>query len=312
MGDESEFLQRKYKLRESKKFLPILFDYYKSCSIIFPNYTILHENKYIFKNIRKKQKLIDNQQEQIIKKIKSKKRENRNEEYTNIEFFNTKTLNSILNQTNTSNIKMIFGIKHNINKNEDNEESVNKLFKNIEKAEKSSFLASKKNIIKKNYLKKFLNIYKNNLSQSKIINITKNKSNKGRKSNINHNHSKYSSKNKNNENEESKHKLNSINNNRNRIINNNISKRIDNDFNKDNINSKINILYSNINSLNKNIIKKNNKQNHEKYNICIFETDSNIFYTKKEQSLNLGSSTNRKIVRIDNYNRKIIKEKEKN
>ena len=28
MGDESEFLQRKYNMKESKKYLPILFDYY--------------------------------------------------------------------------------------------------------------------------------------------------------------------------------------------------------------------------------------------------------------------------------------------
>jgi hypothetical protein len=33
MGDESEFLQRKYNMKESKKYLPILFDYYKSSSI---------------------------------------------------------------------------------------------------------------------------------------------------------------------------------------------------------------------------------------------------------------------------------------
>ena len=91
MGDESEFLQKKYNMNECKKYLPVLFDYYKSCSIIFPNYVILHENKYIFKNIRKKQKVIDNQQEQEDKQERIKKGEIKIEE--NNEFFTSKALN---------------------------------------------------------------------------------------------------------------------------------------------------------------------------------------------------------------------------
>ena len=310
MGDESEFLQRKYKLSECKKYLPILFDYYRSCSIIFPNYVILHENKYIFKNIRKKQKVIDNQQEQDDKKEKNKNGD-RNE--GNNDFFNTKAWYSILNQTNTSNLKMFFGIKHSKSKNNDSEESVNIIFKNIVKAEKNASLALKNINIKKKSLKNFVNMYKNDSSKSKITKIIKMKLSKGKKLNNNNNNSKYSLKNKNNENEKSKNNLNTTNNTN---INNIIDKRINNDYDRDNnYNSgNITILYSNINNLNKqkNIIKKNYKTKHVKSNTCIFETDSNNFYQKKAPTVNTGSLTNRNIVKINNSNRKIVRAKNKN
>lgn len=73
MGDITEFLQKSYSMKEVKKYLPKIYDYYNSCSVIFPNYVVLHESKYIYKSIRKKQKVIDNQQEQEDKKEKLKK-----------------------------------------------------------------------------------------------------------------------------------------------------------------------------------------------------------------------------------------------
>ena len=73
MGDITEFLQKAYNIQECQKYLPKIYEYYNSCSVIFPNYVNLHESKYIYKNIRKKQKVIDNQQEQEEKK-KSKKK----------------------------------------------------------------------------------------------------------------------------------------------------------------------------------------------------------------------------------------------
>ena len=48
--DLSEFL----KLR-----LPKFYDYYETYSRIYPNYTSLPEAKFIYKNIHKKQKMID-------------------------------------------------------------------------------------------------------------------------------------------------------------------------------------------------------------------------------------------------------------
>ena len=63
-GDYSEFLQGYFHVREIKKFLPLIFDYYHSSTVIFPNYVILEEKKYIYKNIQKKQQIINVQQEQ--------------------------------------------------------------------------------------------------------------------------------------------------------------------------------------------------------------------------------------------------------
>ena len=108
MGDITEFLQKSYSMKEVKKYLPKIYDYYNSCSVIFPNYVVLHESKYIYKSIRKKQKVIDNQQEQEDKKEKLKKGDIKIED--NEEFFGSKTFYSILDQTNTSNVKLIFGI----------------------------------------------------------------------------------------------------------------------------------------------------------------------------------------------------------
>ena len=62
--DLSEFL----KLR-----LPKFYEYYETYSRIYPNYTSLPEAKFIYKNIHKKQKMIDLQkameESQEIKKI---------------------------------------------------------------------------------------------------------------------------------------------------------------------------------------------------------------------------------------------------
>ena len=63
-GDDSEFLQKYYEIEKSRKYLPKILDYYQSCSVIFPNYVVLPESKYIYKNIQKKQIVIDIQQEQ--------------------------------------------------------------------------------------------------------------------------------------------------------------------------------------------------------------------------------------------------------
>ena len=71
MGDITEFLQKSYNIEECKKYLPKIYEYYNSCSVIFPNYVMLHESKYIYKNIRKKQKVIDKQQEQEEKQVRA-------------------------------------------------------------------------------------------------------------------------------------------------------------------------------------------------------------------------------------------------
>jgi hypothetical protein len=62
--DYSEFIQRFYIKEDSEFLLKQIFEYYKLSSVVYPNYILLPENKYIYRNIQKKQKIIDDQQEQ--------------------------------------------------------------------------------------------------------------------------------------------------------------------------------------------------------------------------------------------------------
>jgi len=72
LDDMTEFLRRFYTKKELKKRLNKIFNFYESYSKIFPNYMILAENKYLYKNIRKKQKMID-----AVNQIKKEEEENR-------------------------------------------------------------------------------------------------------------------------------------------------------------------------------------------------------------------------------------------
>ena len=108
MGDINEFLQNFYNEKESKYLLPKIYEYYISCSVIFPNYVILPESQYIYKNIQKKQRVIDVQQEQEDKEENIKKGLIKQEKEEDL--FSSQVLDSILNQTDTSAIKQYFGI----------------------------------------------------------------------------------------------------------------------------------------------------------------------------------------------------------
>ena len=57
--DFSEYLKRIYHLEETVERLPKVFEFYDKYSKVFPNYVVMPESKYMFKNIERKQKLID-------------------------------------------------------------------------------------------------------------------------------------------------------------------------------------------------------------------------------------------------------------
>ena len=59
LDDLSEFLKRQYTKEESVQRLPKVYEFYEKFSKVFPNYCVLPENKYMYKNIEKKQKIID-------------------------------------------------------------------------------------------------------------------------------------------------------------------------------------------------------------------------------------------------------------
>ena len=69
--DSTEFLKEYYEKEEIYPRLKTIYDYYESSSYLFPNYTAINEGKYIYRNINKKQKLID-YLEDLEDKIKEK------------------------------------------------------------------------------------------------------------------------------------------------------------------------------------------------------------------------------------------------
>ena len=177
-GDYSEFLQGYFHAREIKKFLPLIFDYYHSSTVIFPNYVILEEKKYIYKNIQKKQQIINIQQEQEEMENNKKKKEKEKEEEKlklddddNINFDSDSTskseiltshaLNSILNQTNTSNNIKLFGL----NKNSNTSEDLVKFIEKLNNEEKKVSIKNKSNSKIKNRNKHIISIHKGNNSK---------------------------------------------------------------------------------------------------------------------------------------------------
>ena len=80
--DTSEYLRRIYKKNESIQRLIKLFSYYQETSVIFPNYTPLVESKYLYNNVIRKQRVIDEQQnleeykKYLINKERKKNKEN--------------------------------------------------------------------------------------------------------------------------------------------------------------------------------------------------------------------------------------------
>ena len=163
-GDNSEFLMQYYKKKESFNLLPKIFECYISCSVIFPNYVILPESKYIYKNIKKKQRVIDIQQEQEDREENIKNGLYEQEKEPTI--FTTQAFDSILNQTDTSGVKQFFDISH--DKSGECSSGMVKLMTNIENAEKKAGNNSKKNKINVCKLKKgnneFQYQYKKNIT----------------------------------------------------------------------------------------------------------------------------------------------------
>ena len=73
--DISEFLKRPYSTSESKSRLPKIFEFYEKYSRVFPNYVSFPENRYMFKNIERKQRMIDDKQKglKVIEERETKK-----------------------------------------------------------------------------------------------------------------------------------------------------------------------------------------------------------------------------------------------
>jgi hypothetical protein len=59
LDDINEFFKRTYNNEEVKVRLPKLCDFYEKYSQVFPNFIALPESTYMFRNIQRKQKIID-------------------------------------------------------------------------------------------------------------------------------------------------------------------------------------------------------------------------------------------------------------
>lgn len=63
--DVSEFLKWSYVKSEAVQRLPKVFEFYEKYSKVFPNYIALPESKFMFKNIERKQWMIDDVQKHV-------------------------------------------------------------------------------------------------------------------------------------------------------------------------------------------------------------------------------------------------------
>jgi len=106
LDDMTEFHRRFYTKKELKRRLNKIFNFYEGYSKIFPNYIILPENKYLYRNIRKKQKMID-----AFNQIKKEEEENRNslkkEEKGEMVIFN-KSIQESINRYHPSGTSFLF------------------------------------------------------------------------------------------------------------------------------------------------------------------------------------------------------------
>ena len=132
--DEYEFFKRYYSSEESNKRLKKYISYYQKYNFIYPNYTVIPESEYLYKNINRKQRIIDEQQnDNQIRQINkeknenSKKKENKENKESNIsekdsykdfssnkshKIFDSKVYESILKSANKSCFSQ-FGIDKN-------------------------------------------------------------------------------------------------------------------------------------------------------------------------------------------------------
>ena len=207
--DPGEFLANFYKLKDSQNKIKTYSEFYSLNSRIFPNYILLSESKYIFNNIKKKQKLLDNMEDNnnYMKNNNFENSQNiminysdinnalsfqlnNNSQYSHFStIFTPSIVNSIINDfdtsikndDNNSNVSKVNFIIDNINKNMKNKGNFsmyktpkNKNLINNESENKKKTISSIELFtIDKN---KINNSTNNNKSKNRIIqNITKEK-----------------------------------------------------------------------------------------------------------------------------------------
>ena len=169
--EEAEFLKRIYHKNELNKKLKNIFYFYEKYSKIFPNYIVIPEGHYLYRNILKKQKMIDKLQ-------RMKEEENRNKKKLLELSFNTIFTNGAIDSIysnnnvdplNNTNLSNIISMDY-IGKNEEQEViQIQNIIKNIENHENIIGIKDMKSLDKKQiiYKKEFRNL--RSLSKSTFL-----------------------------------------------------------------------------------------------------------------------------------------------
>ena len=284
--DPKEFLKRFYQLVECKTKIKRYCIFYEENSKIFPNYVPLPEAKYIFKNIKKKQKMLDNLNEDD----NDNKKDNSNNKIKDI-VFSPSIINSIMLESSSNTIKTdksLLKIIDNICLNEN--ESFLKDYESISSNKDFSNEFINSNNIKIDYSYKISPSRKNNLNVDEKYNKllkdykTEGKINNKVKKKINENQNKKNSKDK------IKQKLNIKKNNQ--QVNHNINK-IMKKLNFGNVVKDINL----IKMTNKLVKEKSKSKSKELLTERIHKTKNNSIKSIINESKKLKSG-------IENYSSK--------
>ena len=311
-------------------------------SVIYPNYIILPENKYIYKNIQKKQKIIDDQQE-----IEGNKEESDlNKQILSGEgdvsketILTSKVIDSILNQTDTSQNKKFFDVseqsivedlkitqivqaieeedkKSNNSSNKNNKNNTSKINKVVKSQKKTKLNSNNKSKTSRNvYNKKIISNIENE------VNINKNKKSKNKENAIKNTKHKIISRNKINSllNQNSRTNSNTMNDfysynldtNANTNNNNNCKKEffktINTKFTNDLL-SKINYEKENETENNEikkqNVNKRKNKTSAKKYLVNILFNEKNLTNQIHNKDLKTARLIDKNNVQKDKVNKK--------
>ena len=198
--DDTEFLRLHFEKESLINTLFQVIDFYDKYNKVFPNYMILPENIYMYKNLRKKQKMIDENNRIKLEKEKNAKNnlENINSKENNLDFFDEKIKENINRQNNSMLTLSLTNtiISNYINYNDDKKnerklENNSFMESNINNSSISISLYSKRSLFNKNDNNNCLydNTLKSESSLENIINVLNNK--KYKKININKNKTKH-------------------------------------------------------------------------------------------------------------------------
>ena len=170
--DYNEFLKRFYSSYEISKKLPKILIFYEKYSKIYANYTVIPESKYMYKNIRKKQKMIDQMQNNDINSEYEDDEES-NEDMSNT-IFSSRVINSIYRRTLSSSLNKSSNSKN-------TEQSINGFLEKINNIEKD--VKNKENSKNKQHNKKMRNNFltNNNKTPPKTIKTNNNNNNHNNK-----------------------------------------------------------------------------------------------------------------------------------